>query len=88
MIDLVSFCYNRSVVDKLPLCVLTGHSRLQGLYPLYLAKPFCRQKQFYFPMFLCREVRKHDTWVTGASQETCGVVYVSEKPLIDEKLFP
>ena len=84
MIDLVSFCYNHSVVDELPVCVLTGHSRHQGLYPLSFKAilPAKADLLAYVPLSWGR------TGITGAFQETCGVVYVSEKPLIDEQLFP
>ena len=54
MMDLVSFCYNRSVVEKLPVCVLTGHSRHQDVH-LYLTKPVCRHKQMHSLIFLGRE---------------------------------
>ena len=91
MMDLVSFCYNRSVVEKLPVCVLTGHSRHQDVH-LYLTKPVCRHKQMHSLMFLCREVvHKH---VTRDNLDKLGLpkrlveLYISENPLFDEQLFP
>lgn len=89
MLDLISFCYNCSVVQKHPVCVLTGHH--QDLH-LYLTKPVTRKKQMHSLQYLCREA-VHG-YVTQDKLNCLGLPkrlvehYVRHNPYYDEQLFP
>lgn len=89
MMDLISYCYNCSVVLKQPVCVLTGHH--QDVH-LYLTKPVTRKRQMHSLQYLCREaVHK---FVTQDKLDCLGLPnrlvehYVCHNPLFDEQLFP
>lgn len=54
LMALVSYCYERSVVLKQPVCVLTGHTQNNNV-SLYLTKPVSRHLKMHSLMYLCRE---------------------------------
>lgn len=91
VMDLISFCYNRSVVEKLPVCALTGHSNHRDVH-LYLTKPVCRHRRMHSLMYFCREaIHKY---VTRDNLDKLGLpkrlveLYISENPHFDEQQFP
>lgn len=91
MMDLISFCYNRSVLQKLPVCVLTGHHQHQDVH-LYLTKPISRNLQMHSLAHLCRQsIHK---FVTQDKFHKLGLpkrlvdFYLSQSPYFDEQLFP
>ena len=89
MMDLISFCYNCSVVQKHPVCVLTGHH--QDVH-LYLTKPVTRKRQMHSLQYLCREAIH--SYVTQDKLDRLGLPkrlvqhYISQNPFYDEQLFP
>lgn len=91
LMDLVNYCYTRSVVQKLPVCVLTGHHQHSNVY-LYLSKPVSRKCQMHSLMHLCRAAIH--SFVTQDKLDQLGLpkrlveCYVAENPYFDEQLFP
>ena len=91
VMDLVSYCYHCSVVQKLPVCVLTGHSQHQDVH-LYLTKPVSRLRQMHSLQFLCRDAIHN--YVTKDHFDHLGLpkrlleCYMLNNPLYDEHLFP
>ena len=89
MLDLVSFCYNCSVVQKQPVCVLTGHH--QDVH-LYLTKPVTRKRRMHSLQYLCRDAIH--SFVTRDKLDCLGLPkrlvehYVCHNPYYDEQLFP
>ena len=91
MMDLIDYCYNRSVLQKLPVCILSGHRQNQDVH-LYLTKPVCRLRQSHSLMYLCRQ-SLHKV-VTKDKLDQLGLpkrltdCYVAQNPFFDEQLFP
>ncbi len=92
MMDLVSFCYHMSTVQKKPVCVLTGHSGQHRNIHLYLTKPVSRHKQMHSLQFLCRDaIRKivtRDRLDSLPLPKHLLELYTNRNPLFDEQLFP
>ncbi len=92
MMDLVSFCYHMSTVQKRPVCVLSGRSSQQHNFHLYLTKPVSRHKQLHSLQFLCRDAIHK--LVTRDQLERLPLpkrlleLYMYRNPLFDEQLFP
>lgn len=90
MMDLVSFCYNVSVIQKRPVCVLTGHAHHHNVH-LYLTKPVSRHKQLHSLQFLCRA--SLHKFVTQDQLEKLPLpkhlveLYLKRNPHFDEQLF-
>ena len=53
LMDLVSYCLERSVIQKQPVCVLTGHSKHNNV-SLFLTKPVSRHIKTHSLMYLSR----------------------------------
>ena len=88
MMDLISYCYNCSVVQKQPVCVLTGHH--QDVH-LYLTKPVTRKRKMHSLQHYCREVIH--SYVTQDKLDKLGLPqrlvehYVRHNPYYDEQVF-
>ena len=89
LMDLVSYCLERSVKYKQPVCILTGHSQHNNVN-LYLTKAVSRYKQMHSLMYLCREaVHKY---VTVDKFPKLGLptrlvqYYITKNPFFDEQL--
>ena len=93
MMDLVSYCYNLSVVQKRPVCALTGHSTSynQDVH-LYLTKPVSRHRQLHSLQFMCRS--SLNKYITQDRIQNLPLpkrlieLYLLRNPFYDEKLFP
>ena len=91
MMDLVCFCYNVSVVQKRPVCVLTGHAHHNNVH-LYLTKPVSRHKQLHSLQFFCRaslhKFITQDKFECLPLPKRLVEVYLKRNPHFDEQLFP
>ena len=91
MMDLVCFCYNVSVVQKRPVCVLTGHAHHHSVH-LYLTKPVSRHKQLHSLQFFCRaslhKFITQDQFERLPLPKRLVEVYLKRNPHFDEQLFP
>lgn len=94
IMDLVSFCYNVSVVQKRPVCALTGHSSApfnQDIH-LYLTKPVVRHQQMHSLQFLCRgalnEYMTQDKIQKLPLPKHLIDLYLLRNPFYDEQLYP
>lgn len=91
LMDLVSYCQHRSCVQKLPVCVLTGHQQNHDVH-LYLTKPVSRHRRMHSLMFSCRDAIHR--FVTRDRLDKLGLpkrlveFYISQNPYFDEQLFP
>lgn len=89
LMGLVSFCLERSLVYKQPVCVLTGHTQNNNVN-LYLTKPVSRHIRTHSLMYLCREaVHKYVTadQLTHLGLPTRLVqYYMKNNPYFDEQL--
>ena len=91
MMDLINYCYNRSVIQKLPVCILTGHHHHQDVH-LYLTKPVCRHKQMHSLQYACRQAIQN--YVTKDKLDQLGLpkrvveYYIAKNPYFDEQLYP
>ena len=91
LMDLVSYCQHRSCVQKLPVCVLTGHRQNHDVH-LYLTKPVSRHRRMHSLMFMCRDAIHR--LVTRDQLDKLGLpkrlieFYVSQNPYFDEQQFP
>ena len=91
LMDLISYCQHRSTVQKLPVCILTGHRQNHDVH-LYLTKPVSRHRQMHSLMFLCRQTIHG--FVTRDKLCRLGLparlveFYISQNPYFDEQLFP
>lgn len=89
LMGLVTYCLERSVVHKQPVCVLTGHSN-QNNVNLYLTKPVSRHFRMHSLMFLCRE--SVNKCVTADKFTQLGLptrvvrYYMRKNPYFDEQL--
>lgn len=90
MMDLVGYSHNRSIVQKKPVCVLTGHHRSRDIY-LFLKKPVNRHAKMHSLQHLCR--------LTISTHVTLDKIpnlplprhlkdnYLLQNPLFDEDLY-
>lgn len=89
MMDLVSYCYNLSVVNKMPVCVLTGHHHHRNVH-LYLTKPVNRRHRVHSLQFLCRkaitDVVTQDKLPMLNLPKRMLDCYMNRNPLFDEQL--
>ena len=91
LMDLVAYCQHRSTVQKLPVCILTGHRQNQDVH-LYLTRPVSRERQIHSLMYLCRQALH--SFVTRDVLHKLGLpkrlveFYVSQNPYFDEQLYP
>lgn len=91
LMDLVTYCQHRSTVQKLPVCILTGHHRNHDVH-LYLTKPVCRLRQMHSLLYYCR--RSIHRYVTRDQLNSLGLpkrlveFYLSQNPYFDEKMYP
>ena len=53
MMDLVGYCYSRSVTHRKPVCVLTGHHSSRDVL-LFLTKPVSRFNHVHSLLYYCR----------------------------------
>ncbi len=89
LMDLVSYCLERSVRYKQPVCVLTGHSQHNNVN-LYLTKPVSRHKRMHSLMYFCRE--SVHNYVTRDKMSELGLparlvhYYMNNNPYFDEQL--
>lgn len=90
IMDLISYCQHRSVAQKLPVCILTGHRQNQDVH-LYLTKPVCRHRQMHSLLYFCRQsVHKY---VTKDLLDKLGLpkrlveYYVKHNPYFDEQVY-
>ena len=91
LMELIQFCQHRSRVQKLPVCVLTGHQRNQDVH-LYLTKPVNRLTKTHSLQYLCR--RSLYRYVTRDALYQLGLpkrlvdFYLVQNPYFDEQLYP
>lgn len=89
LMELVSYCLERSVVHKQPVCVLTGHTQNNNVN-LYLTKPVSRHVRMHSLMYLCRgAVHKYITTDRMAQlglPSRLVTYYMKHNPLFDEQL--
>ena len=91
MMDLISYSHNLSAVQKMPVCVLTGHHQHQNVH-LYLTRPVSRHRKMHSLMYLCRQAIHKS--VTQDNFEHLGLpkrvldCYIYHNPYYDEQLCP
>ena len=89
MMDLIGYCYNRSVVQKKPVCILSGHHNSRDLY-LFLKKPVDRHTKMHSLQHFCR-LSIH-SYVTLDKMPKLPLPrhlkegYIMQNPLFDEDL--
>ena len=91
LMDLVTYCQHRSTVQKLPVCILTGHQRNQDVH-LYLTKPVCRLRRMHSLQYYCRQsihrfVTRDQLYNLGLPRRLVEF-YLSLNPYFDEQLHP
>lgn len=89
MMDLVGYCYNRSVIQKKPVCILSGHHQSRDLY-LFLKKPVNRFMKVHSLQHYCR-LTIHDHLTLDKIPQLplpkhLKEGYVMQNPLFDEDL--
>lgn len=90
MMDLVGYCYTRSVTHHKPVCVLTGHHSSRDVF-LFLTKPVSRFNLVHSLQHCCRAAVHSYLTLDKISQLDLPRHlidgYLQKNPLFDEEIF-
>lgn len=90
LMGLVSYCLERSVKYKQPVCILTGHSQNNNV-SLYLTKLVSRRIRMHSLMYLCRETIHGSVTYDKLTQLGLPTrlveFYVKNNPYFDEQIL-
>ena len=91
MMDLIGYCLNRSVVQRKPVCILTGHHHSRNVL-LYLTKPVNRLTRMHSLQHYCRDAIH--AYLTLDKMPQLPLPrhllegYIMQNPLYDRHIYP